>query len=222
MERIGVHATTEHLLAVVGFLVDTLSAGGDLEASHEEIETEGQTRVLGVVHRIESAVLAREMRYKDEVRIVLVFRILANCPFFLRSQVIFAAVVSLAEVVLKEDLMHFAEFPCGYLLGQYGVDRIEELELVGTIAFYDGDDMTEQSRLKGHDILLAFDEAHLHIEGDVLIEVAGGGMFLCAVSGCDLEDALIDADADLFVELRALREIDLLAEIIHLEDVRSG
>ena len=57
MERIGVHATTEHLLAVVGFFMDTLSAGGDLEASHEEVKTECQTRVLGVVHRIESTVL---------------------------------------------------------------------------------------------------------------------------------------------------------------------
>ena len=35
MERIGVHATTEHLIAVVGFFMDTLSAGGDLEATHE-------------------------------------------------------------------------------------------------------------------------------------------------------------------------------------------
>ncbi len=57
VERIRIHATTEHLLAVVRFFMDTLSAGGDLKASHEEVEAQGETRVLGVVHRIESTVL---------------------------------------------------------------------------------------------------------------------------------------------------------------------
>ena len=70
-------------------------------------------------------------------------------------------------------------------------------------------------------------QQNLHMEkwiekGDVLIEVTGGSMFLCAVGGRDLKDALIDADADLFVELRGLRKVYLLAEIIHTEDVRTA
>ena len=221
-ESIRVHATTDHLLAVVSFLMDTLSARGDLQATHEEVEAECQTRVIGVVHRIESAVLGREMGHEDEVASVFLEGVLADSAFFFRREVVFTAVVCFAELVLKEDLVNLAEFPCRYLLGQYGVHRIEELELVCTVAFYDGDDMAEQSSLEGHDIFLTFDEAHLDIEGDVLIEVTGGRMFLCAVGGRDLEDALINANADLFVELRALREVDLLAEIIHLEDVSTA
>ena len=222
MERIGVHATTDHLLTIVGFFMDTLSAGSDLEASHKEVEAECQTRVLGVVHRVESTVLGGEVGDEDEIGSVFVICIFANCPFFLRREVIFTTVVCFAEVVLEEDLMHFAQFPCGNLLGQYGVDRIEELELMRTVALYDRDDMAEESSLESHDIFLTFDEAHLDIEGDVLIEVTGGSMFLCAVGGSDLEDALIDAYADLLIELRGLREVHLLAEIIHLEDVRAA
>ena len=90
-----------------------------------------------------------------------------------------------------------------------------------TIALYDRDDMTQQGCLQDHHILLTFDKAHLHIEGDILVEVAGGSMFLCAVCRRDLKDALIDAYADLLVELRGLSQIDLFAEIIHLENVRT-
>ena len=222
MESIRVHATTEHLLAVVSFLMDTLSAGGDLQTTHKQVETERQRWVLRIVHRIESTMLGREMGDEHKVRTVFLEGVLTDSALFFRSQVIFTAVVLLAQVILEENLMHFAQFPSGNLLGQYGVHRIEELQLVRTIAFNDSDDMTKQGSLEGHDVLLTFDEAHLDIEGDVLIEVTGGSMFLCAVSGSDLEDALIDADADLFVELRALRKVYLLTEIIHLEDVSAA
>ena len=145
MERVGVHATTEHLLAVVGFFMDTLSAGGDLQTTHEEVERESQRRVLGVVHRIESTVLAREMGNEDEIASVFVICIFANCPFFLRSQIVFTAVVCFAEVVLEEDLVNLREFPCGYLLGKHRINGVQELEFVGAIAFYDSDDMAEES-----------------------------------------------------------------------------
>ena len=39
--------------------------------------------------------------------------------------------------------MHFAQFPCGYLLGEHGVNGIEELELVGAVFLYCRDDMAE-------------------------------------------------------------------------------
>ena len=108
VERIRVHATTEHLLAIVGFFMDTLSAGGYLEASHEEVKAECQTRVLGVVHGVESTVLGGEMRYKDEIGSVFVICIFADSAFLFRSQVVFTAVISLTQVILKEDLMYFA------------------------------------------------------------------------------------------------------------------
>ena len=178
MERIGVHATTDHLLAVVGFLMDTLAAGGDLETPHEEVEAERQRRVLGVVHRVESAVLGGEMGDEDEVRTVFLEGVLADSALLFRREVILTAVVRLTETVLKEDLVYLAQLPCGNLLGEDGVDGIEELQLMRTIALYDGDDMAQQRRLESHDILLTFDEAHLHIEGDILVEVAGSSMFL--------------------------------------------
>ena len=201
MERIRVHATTEHLLAVVGLLMHTLSAGGDLEASHEEVEAQCERGVLGVVHRIESTVLGREMGDEHEVRTVFLEGVLTDSTLLFRRKVILAAVICFAEMVLKEDLVYLAQIPCRYLLRKDRIDGIEEVELVRAVTLYDGDDMTQQGCFEDHDILLTFDEAHLHIEGDILIEVTGGSRFLCAVCGSNLEDALIDADADLFVEL---------------------
>ena len=222
MECIGVHAATEHLLAIVRLLMDTLATGGDLQTTHEEVEAESQRRILGVIHGVESTVLGGEMGDEDEVGPVFLEGVPADSAFLLGCEVILASVVRLAEVVLEENLMHLAEFPRGHLLGQDRINGIEEVELVRTVALHDGDDMAQQGCLQRHDILLTFDEAHLHIEGDILIEVAGGSMFLRAVGGRNLEDALIDADADLLVELRRLGEINLLAEIIHLEDVGTA
>ena len=43
-EGIRVHATTNHLLTILLLLMDTLTAGGDFETTHEQVEAQGETR----------------------------------------------------------------------------------------------------------------------------------------------------------------------------------
>ena len=62
----------------------------------------------------------------------------------------------------------------------------------------------------------------LCVERDVLVEVAGGVVRLGAEHRADLEDALEDADHRLLVELRALRQVGGLAEVVEGEDVRAA
>ncbi len=100
MERIGVHATAQHLLAIVRLFMHTLAAGGDLQAAHEEVEAECQRRILGVVHGVESTVLGREMGDEHKVRTVFLEGVLTDSALLFRRKVVLATVIRLAEVVL--------------------------------------------------------------------------------------------------------------------------
>ena len=84
------------------------------------------------------------------------------------------------------------------------------------------DDARHNLRQHRHDIQMVADEAHLQIEADVLVDVADGVVRLGAEDRADLVDALEDADHDLLVELRALRQIGLPLEVLHGEDVRAA
>ena len=68
-------------------------------------------------------------------------------------------------------------------------------------------------------VVWSCDEAHLDVERDVLVEVARRVVRLGAEDRADLEDALEDADHDLLVELRALRQVGRPAEVVDGEDV---
>jgi hypothetical protein len=63
------------------------------------------------------------------------------------------------------------------------------------------------------------DEAELHVETDVLVDVADGVVRLGAEDRADLVDAFKDADHDLLVELWALGQEGGAAEVVELEDV---
>ncbi len=66
------------------------------------------------------------------------------------------------------------------------------------------------------------DKADLDIHTDILVQVAGRRVRLGAEDGRDLENTLEDADHDLLVELRALRETGTPVEIVHGEEVRAA
>jgi len=66
------------------------------------------------------------------------------------------------------------------------------------------------------------DEPELGVERDVLREVPSGLVRLGAEDGPGLVDALEDADHRLLVELRALREECVAAEVVDAEEVRAA
>jgi hypothetical protein len=66
---------------------------------------------------------------------------------------------------------------------------------------------------------VVLDEAKLHVQADVLVDVADGVVRLGAEDRSHLEDALKDADHDLLVELRALRQEGRAAKVVELKDV---
>src|SRR5258708_22117986 len=63
------------------------------------------------------------------------------------------------------------------------------------------------------------DEAIFHIEADIFIDMARGGMRFRAEDWPHFKHALEHPDHDLFVELRTLRQIRAAPEVFHREDV---
>ncbi len=166
--------------------------------------------------------LAGEMGHENKIRTEFLERILTDCTLLFRCQVVFATVVLLGEMILEQDLMHLAQLPCRHIGRQLRNGRIQEVQLVRAIGCHTIDDIVQERGLESHHILLPFDKAHLHIEGDILIQVARGIVLLGTIGRRNLEHALIDANTYLLVELRRLRKIYLLAEIVHLEDIGTA
>src|SRR5207244_3393088 len=78
--------------------------------------------------------------------------------------------------------------------------------------------ITQQS----HHRKVVLDEDELHIQADILVEVARGIMWLGAKDRTDLEDALKDTHHNLFIELWALCEVARSPEVVQLENVRAA
>src|SRR5262249_24564336 len=73
-----------------------------------------------------------------------------------------------------------------------------------------------------HQVVLVFDESHLHVHAYVFVEMARGVMFFSAIDRCDFEYSLQRTHHDLLVELRALRKKCFASEIIESEKLRSA
>ena len=159
------------------------------------------------------------MGNKHKVGTVFLQRILTDSAFLLRREIVLTAVVFLGQMVLKEYLVHLAQFPCRYIGRQFRSSSTEQVQFVCAIVLHTVDDIVQQCSLKRHHILLTFDKAHLHIKRDILVQVARSVMLFCAVGGCNLKDTLIHAHTYLFIELRRLCQIDLFAEIVQLKHV---
>ena len=201
-EVIRVHTAFDHLVAILLLLVDTLTAGGDLQAAHQQVETQRERRVFRIIHSIERTVLAREVGYEHKVRTVCFKCILADSALLFRREIILAAVVGFAQLILPKDFVHLTQFPRRHLVRQYRQCSAEQVQLVGALLAHRLDDMLQQACLKLHHILLTLDKAHLHIQRDILVQVARGIVLLGAISRGDLKHTLIHSYADLLVELR--------------------
>ncbi len=80
------------------------------------------------------------------------------------------------------------------------------------------DDVAQQR----HHCEMVLDEAELHVQADVFVEVARGVVRLGAKDRSNLEDALEDANHDLLVELRTLRQVGGPSKVVQREDVRAA
>ncbi len=81
----------------------------------------------------------------------------------------------------------------------------------------------EDAGLEVHEVLLALDPGHLHVERDELVDVPGRVVLLRAVGGTDLEDPLeARGDHRLLVQLRRLGQVHLPVEVVHREEARAA
>ena len=77
----------------------------------------------------------------------------------------------------------------------------------------------EHAGFHRHDIIHRVNVCHFKVQTNVLVQMAGGVVTLCAVNIANLKHAAKHTGGVLLVELRRLRQISLLAEIVQLEDV---
>ena len=69
---------------------------------------------------------------------------------------------------------------------------------------------------------MVFDEAHLQVQGDVLGQMAGGVVRFGPEHRTHLIDALMHSDHRLLVELRALGQVGVPAEVVDPKDVGAS
>src|SRR5437660_3272769 len=69
---------------------------------------------------------------------------------------------------------------------------------------------------------MVFDKAKFRVQANILVQMPGRIVRLSSEYGADLEDALKDANHDLFIELRALSEVSWSAKAVQLEHVRPA
>src|ERR1051326_7157863 len=70
-----------------------------------------------------------------------------------------------------------------------------------------------------HDGEVVLDKTELGVQADIFTKVARGVVRLGPENRTDLKDPLEDADHDLLVKLRALRQVSGPPEVVELEDV---
>jgi len=83
--------------------------------------------------------------------------------------------------------------------------------------------MGQKPPLQFDKVHFGFDKAHLDIEGDVFVKVAGGVVLFRAVGRGNLEHPLHAACHHRFlVELRRLGKAQLSVEVLHLEQLSAA
>lgn len=156
------------------------------------------------------------MRDEKKIRIKLLFRVLAEQLLLFGIKILH--VRGLILKLFHQKLFGFHELDHGDFR-YFGNVRVQKLHFVLIFRFQKVHNISEGTRFHVHDVLEAVDKAHLEVHGNVLVEVAAGVVVFRAEHGRDLEDSFVHRDERLFIELRRLREIHLLAEIIELENV---
>ena len=103
LKQLSVHLAGRQLVHLLLIIVDTLTAGGDLQTAEQQVERQRQLRVLRIILRVERTLCGREVGYEYEIGIVLLLCPLAQQHFFVRIEVV--TVLGLVTELLLHDLL---------------------------------------------------------------------------------------------------------------------
>ncbi|KAJ6259481.1 hypothetical protein Dda_5118 [Drechslerella dactyloides] len=219
------HALLQHLR-----VVDTLTAGQDFLAPQEDIERIGVVGVFGVQHGVERAGGQGELVDDVKVGVVLLLDELAQPDFSTGGQVFVfvgdAAVFLLvagfekhADSLLEGDSRGLIQ-PDEVFMRELTLDDIQLVTVSLVDAF---EDRLEHVVNHVQDLVVVLFESHFQVQAGEFGQVTVGVAVLGAEDGADLVHSLeIRDDAHLLGQLRALREEGVPAEIVDLENARSG
>ena len=199
-------------------LLDAPPAGGDLHAAEQQVERHGLAVRRRV--RIERPLAARVAVHEAPVGAVLALRPGAELALHLRGNLVdpppepFRGELERLVVVQPRHTVH-------RLRARH---RCAPGGKLPPVAFGDRrEDRLEDALLQIHQVVLAVDEGHLHVERHVLVQVARGVVFFGPVSVTDLEHPLqAGRDHRLLVELRRLRQKHLAFEVAHGEQAGAA
>uniref|UniRef100_A0A7S3CR00 Uncharacterized protein n=1 Tax=Strombidium rassoulzadegani TaxID=1082188 RepID=A0A7S3CR00_9SPIT len=202
-------------------VVDSLGSAGDLLSPHEEVVRVGVVGVGGVQHRVEGAHGRGVAVEHVEVGVVLLPHQLAQGLLSLGGEVVEgllvdAGVLQHLHSLLEVDLEH-GGLALEVLEGVLLLDDVQLLLVPGLQALEDVDEQVGEHVEHLEVVLL---DRHLHIEARELAQMPVRVGVLGPEHGSDLEDAVeVGAESHLLVELGALGEAGLLAEVLELENV---
>lgn len=216
----GEAALDSALLEHLG-VVDSLSAGSDLLASHKEVVRVGEAGVLGVQHGVEGSGRHGVAVEHVEVGVVLLTHDGAELLLGLSGEIL---EFGLLETSLVNELDTFSEVKLH--------DGLSALELLEGVLLVDDSELSSVSGLQvlaqvcDHlanqvqylEVMVL--EFHFHIETSEFAQVTVGVGVLSTEDGSDLEHAgETTAKGHLLVELRGLSEATVLLEVLELEHV---
>ena len=213
------HPPIQHFLHLPVIVVDTLAAGGDLKAAEQQVKGQRVLRILRVIHGVEGALLGGVVGDKDKIRTVLLLEVAADVVLLLRLQVV--GVADGAVIGLADQPLGLVEADGGDLIhpGQF---HPQPLQVVGILRLQQVHHALEEGGLRLHQVGEGVDIAHLHVHGDILVQMAGGVVLLRPEHRGYLKHPLKDAHHHLLVELGGLGQKRLLAEVFHAEDVAAA
>ena len=214
--------------------MNPLGAGSNLLAANEKVIRVGEVVVLRGGHRVERTRLHRVLVHHEEISPVLLVHDLPE-PMLRGMREIRGGVrtktgaraVNLNKAGLPKKCHAFLERE-----KQSGVVPLQRtgrvlltnaLDLRGALLVDTFENVHEEPPKDVKDFVVMLVEAHLHVHSGKLAEMTRSVVLLGAEDGADLE-AAFEAGArgdHLLVELRRLREADLLPKVVEAEHLRT-
>ena len=200
----------------------TLCAGGDLHAAPDEVVA--LRHAVLVAHVVESALLGGVVGDEQElVAVVLLDPVVAQA-LGLGGQVALLALIDRVAKLLFQTLVQVGQLDHRERSG--GDDDFQTKQLLDllTVLLLDGLQTGSQKLfLHLHDVLVRGDVAELKVKAGELGGVLVGVALLRAEDGAGLKDALeAGGHGHLLIELRALGQIGVAVEVVHLEHLRAA
>ena len=207
----------QHFVAVL-----TLGTCGDLHAAPDQVVALRHTVLI--THMVESTLLGRVISDEQElVAVVLLDPVVAQTLGFSGQVALLALVHGVAELFLQ-SLVQVCQLDHRERGGGHDDFLPEQLlDLVAIAVLNSLQTGGQQLLFHLHHVLEGGDVAELQIEAGELGSVLVGIALLGAEHGTGLEDTLkTGSHSHLLVELRALCQIGVAVEVIHLEHLRAA